>query len=720
MELDDLYDINIIRKSTKFVIDHLFVEPDYNYFNNSTQNEEQEKYWKELCENFEIKTVSKKTNKFNLTLERRKLIFLVFSFHNISSKNYFRYFDKDYISSKEFERDISQVINKGFKLVIIEMERKRKLYKKGNIKSIINIVSNLFGVSWGTKLSLPLRILKENKTRVGSLSTRRLFHRNSRQSLNIPVPKVFEDYFQVVPRINELNVCEITNNYLDSLISELRIDRCSLEKIEYSGIGKSRWSGYNKCIVINYIEQYVLNPTCNLLDIMFCESKKHKITLGLQEGVDPDVISDITIKFHKSKSEVIIIPVEVKTGGVSSAYESRNKENKKSFHEIFNQISYQMITNNSKLGFIMDMESILIVQFEDIRNVSRKQCLNDYQFHLNCRMRCLKYLESDYSINLLLVLLSNQCFIRVPKTQLTHMNELFHTLEMTERDKQDIKEWQLSFMRKDWKSKFGNYDLNEHGDYIHRDEKSLIIPAKCFKCIELIDWVIPSLEEDDFIIDTQKLRPDPTESQMKYFSQVSKVYYKNIDDPNYRSNPMILKVYNPIMGFQRGILPKYAFLESYASLLCMFLNEIQVFLALRHTDSSNNSNNNINYLPCLFQYGMCEFSTTTEFQGFYLLEEYIQPTRELRGKELYDKAEISLMYMHKHNILHGDIHNGNFIYNKEKDRVFFIDFGMSKLIKSRKFKPSYEATLKEKEMKHLAKTCGVYKRYPCRYKRQRH
>ncbi|KAK6464384.1 hypothetical protein DFJ63DRAFT_70148 [Scheffersomyces coipomensis] len=431
MNLKDLYDEDIINKSTRLVIDHLINDPDYNYFNNPIQNEEQERVWEELNKS---PKVNDDNFGFDLTLERRKLIFLVFSFHNISTSNHYRYFDKKYISSFIFLDDIEEVFKTGFSIceeVLLDIKQERNQNGNPIPKSILRTTSYLFGVSWSLKLPMSLRIPLEPDPNDKSYPA---FYYNSISSSDNLVPEILEDYFQVAPKNND----EISDTFFEDLIDNFRIDIDLLQRIGLLGFQDSPGPVRNKATVSSYIKNFIFSPTKNILNGIFSksENENNTILLSQHDGLHPDVPSDFLFIDSKTKSK--IIPVEIRIRGVSDAYESRNDQNQ-TFCEIFNQVAYSMITNNSKFGFVMDMECILIIQFEDIRNLSRRKCFRGNSFYINCRMRCIKYLDSDYSITLLLTLLTSHYFANIPRNQLTHMINLLQTLEMTVEDKLAIR-----------------------------------------------------------------------------------------------------------------------------------------------------------------------------------------------------------------------------------------------------------------------------------------
>ncbi|KAK6461042.1 hypothetical protein DFJ63DRAFT_336958 [Scheffersomyces coipomensis] len=403
----------------------------YNYFNNTIQNEEQERVWEELNKS---PKVNNDTFNFDLTLERRKLIFLVFSFHNISTKNHYRYFDKKYISSFIFLDDIEEVFKTGFSIcdeVLLDIKQERNQNGIPIRKSILRATSYLFGVSWSLKLPMSLRIPLVPDPNDKSYPA---FYYNSTSSSDNLVPEILEDYFQVAPKNN----VEISDTFFEDLIDNFRIDIDLLQRIGLLGFQDSPGPVRNKATVSSYIKIFIFSPTKNILNGIFRMSKNDNktILLSQHDGLHPDVPSDFLFIDSKTKSK--IIPIQIRIRGVSDAYESRNDHNQ-TFCEIFNQVAYSMITNNSKLGFVMDMECILIVQFEDIRPLTRRKCFKDNMFHINCRMRCIKYLESNYSIVLLLTLLTSHYFTNIPRNQLSHMKTLLKTLEMSIEDKLAVK-----------------------------------------------------------------------------------------------------------------------------------------------------------------------------------------------------------------------------------------------------------------------------------------
>ncbi|KAK6462674.1 hypothetical protein DFJ63DRAFT_169379 [Scheffersomyces coipomensis] len=64
--------------------------------------------------------------------------------------------------------------------------------------------------------------------------------------------------------------------------------------------------------------------------------------------------------------------------------------------------------------------------------------------------------------------------------------------------------------------------------------------------------------------------------------------------------------------------------------------------------------------------------------GYYLMEEYLQDDKLDCDFDYFSMlAKESLAQIHSTGLIHGDIHQYNILYNKDRDRVYYIDFGKS-------------------------------------------
>ncbi|KAK6461044.1 hypothetical protein DFJ63DRAFT_314837 [Scheffersomyces coipomensis] len=715
-----LYDYNIIDRSVKFVIGHLMADPDYNYFNNLTENQLQETYWQELMETNEpeesIKIQyegDKVKSKFNLTLERRKLILLIFSFHNISPANYFSCFIKEYITSEDYEFDLTDIIAEGFKYInnegfsYIETEVKRRTTESEEliIESIQKAIKSLFSISWTLKIPISLGISTENESTGAIKST-------SKSKFTYISGNIFEDHFQIEQNFDESDNGEIPDAYLDLLIADFKIDAYLLAKFTNIGFEIGLLDVETEASVSHILYQYVLKHTGLILNAIFSEKERQRtITMLSKFGIDLRIIPNYGFVKSDNKTK-LSVPIEIKNGNIFDAYKSR-KSNPKKFLSLFNQVVFQLASYGSNIGIALDLESIFLVQLRANQDSSRSKNSDGGSYFLNSRVKCMKHFESKYNSKIIILILLHNTFKTLTNEVAESIKNIMKKFKLPEEDKTLVKQWQLDFLRSDWISRFQNYVLNEDGDYVHPIEKSVIIPGKCFRGTEMINWNTPTLKEEDFEIG-ESLHPESkTSSNYIYLSTVSKVKYKGV--PN-NKNGLVLKVYNPIMSPQQGVMPKYVFLETYSCIISSYLLEVQAYNTVSHASplgisedksSVDNTYQGVNYIPHLYQTGFCEFKNAAEFQGMYLLQEFIKPGKELTGEELFEKASIALTDIHAHGVLHGDVHPGNFIYNSEKDRVFFIDFGFSRILKFRNFKPSQEKSLKIKEMMDLAKACGV-------------
>ncbi|KAK6461043.1 hypothetical protein DFJ63DRAFT_214901 [Scheffersomyces coipomensis] len=720
MSLVSLLEYEIIDKSMEFVVDHLIADPNYNYFNDTIENQAQEKYWEELLEikepeesnkseiqneGDEVKSDIKESKKFDLTLERRKLIVMIFSFHNISSRNYFSRFDKEYMKSETFELDIAKVIKAGTRHIASEMERRIKESDKLNIESITDCVEHLFSMSWTLKLPIPLKI-SNTALKDGSIK------QNSKSNFTYTIRNIFEDHFQIEQNIVESDDGEIPDSYLDLLIEDFKIDAYLLAKFDDISFEQERFHIKNESTVSQILYQYVLKHIGDILDSIFSENQEDSI-IGVTKEVGIDLRIIPNYGFVKSDNNTkLSVPIEIKNGNIFDAYKSR-KSNPKKFLSLFNQVVFQLASYGSNIGIALDLESIFLVQLRANQDSSRSKNSDGGSYFLNSRVKCMKHFESKYNSKIIILILLHNTFKTLTNEVAESIKNIMKKFKLPEEDKTLVKQWQLDFLRSNWISRFQNYVLNEDGDYVHPIEKSVIIPGKCFIGASKINWDTPELKEEDFDIG-ENMHPTPiTSANNGYFSRVSKVKFKRV--PNNKKD-LVLKVYNPAMSSPRGVMPKYVFLETYSFIISSYLLEVQAYNMLSHASplgisedlsSVDNTYKGVNYIPHLYQTGFCEFKNAAEFQGMYLLQEFIKPGKELPGEELFEKASIALNDIHGRGVLHGDVHPGNFIYNSEKDRVFFIDFGFSRILKFRNFKPSQEKSLKIKEMMDLAKACGV-------------
>ncbi|KAK6205684.1 uncharacterized protein RJT21DRAFT_118209, partial [Scheffersomyces amazonensis] len=594
--MDKYYDYRILNESTKFVVHRLINEPNYNYFYDPAEKELFDQSWKHLIDN-------QNTDDFfqHLHNNRSRLVLLVFNYHLITPDNYYLRFDKEYISSKQYRSDVSEVIKEGITVSVNMAEEILKgteyISQKG---TIISAVSNLFSLSSLFSVPMPAlsymesQNLAEESPNIGKLITNRY------------TDNFFDTHFQVIPNPIEEVERGIDNESLQQKFINFRIDKDALlqQNVSLDQNFKLR-ENWDRHQVSNYNEFYSLLPAFVLSNLSLIQTGDLS-WYNLSSTLCTNVLS--ISKSHQKD----MICFQIEPCGIAKAYENKYDSNNLKFHELFNRIFHLLVKCNSRIGFAFDMESMLVIQI-DLKNPSptRIKSIDGSVKQLNFHMRCFKHSDSKYSIASIFMILTSFYFNNVQKKDRHSIQNLSNALLSNAADKEENDMWVLDFFKQERESNLSNYIQSSTGSYVHRDYPMIIIPRGTFEVIKDIRFKFQTLMPTCFTIIGNERK---TVLKSDFCIESTKRSYKVVYGVS--NVPMVLKTYNVSYITLRGLLSRRLFLKKYKSTLNSFLLEVCAFLKLqdrRKTDLTN-----------LYQYGFINDSSPNRLGWFYLLERHME------------------------------------------------------------------------------------------------
>ncbi|KAK6462390.1 hypothetical protein DFJ63DRAFT_153972 [Scheffersomyces coipomensis] len=382
------------------------------------------------------------------------------------------------------------------------------------------------------------------------------------------------------------------------------------------------------------------------------------------------------------------VPVEFKYSGLRYAFNAVDNievpfsDLNSSFRELFNQSIYQLLTYKSELGFVIDRSSVYIVKIKSPRVLTQMMNQGDGSNIrvIDCVVSCLEHSTNGNSLGSILTAYLLDYFTGITNERTAKIDTLFRSFKLSDVQKREMVRRKQVFMLRQWVNRFLHYRL-ERGFYVHTIYNAIKIPREIFEITNLIkEWNVRN--ESELTIGRNLRQEEPLE---KHFS---KVFSCKIGDSD---TEVVLKVYDaigaPILNNKSG-LSDQLFFEVYSYVTEMFLCELNSYLTIRGdprgldeeppSSGGNGSLNgllNINCTPYLYEYG---FFAGVSFSGFYLIQQFISDDKLQCDFEHFSTlAKISLSHIHSIGLIHGDIHPYNMIYNRERDRVYYIDFGKS-------------------------------------------
>ncbi|KAK6463679.1 hypothetical protein DFJ63DRAFT_335198 [Scheffersomyces coipomensis] len=349
------------------------------------------------------------------------------------------------------------------------------------------------------------------------------------------------------------------------------------------------------------------------------------------------------------------IPVELKLEGVYNSFKKRNSD----FSDIINQLTYQMLTNSSSIGFVFDRECIMIVKLLDNATPQLK-VENSTQIRLaklRCNIQCIRYIDKNPALLMYKQML--RYLQQATETEKLRVASIFAAMKLTDADKKDVIRGKYAFIRSEWRNKFKGYNpVNDYYiKFIGKEPTNIRIPRGFFD-----------------------------RSLFKYVTNIQRENFEDIISiqNNYKENKT-----------------KYHSNKTFAFSLSMFLNELRCYnilrgvirngLQLRRPPSLQGEASTLNYTPYVYGKGFIDWpsdiiignSNPSNFCGFFLLMEEIPQDYPDTEEEYQQAAEIALRSIHAKGLLHGDVKKRNFRYDGSRGRVIFFDFGLSRYSKDR-------------------------------------
>ncbi|KAK6463480.1 hypothetical protein DFJ63DRAFT_120656 [Scheffersomyces coipomensis] len=739
--MQNFIDFNILAKSSRFVIDKLYNDANYNYFNNAETYEDWNNEWRK---------VKKDTIELSL-LERNRtrLVFWSFNYHVISIQNPYKDFDIEYISGEYCQGDLTHLmksaeyffggVDDDFRNVLREQHENESVHVLDLVRTgCINLfkISFWFSTPCPRLLPKPKSLTKEalanepaevlpnesaedlpakSSHKSGTFlkplrrSTRLIAQRPKSPNISITSSKhktslpdsspnkvsdqsspkntsswvrdqsqsgpsyqykfrsLFKDNLQIASDFQELDT-----HYFEMRYSSIMIDKALLEKFDSTEIKITKGSKTNEQELSYMLKDYLLNPILEFL----IKSSSDSIILNSQSSTTGKVIPE----FKFTKNGTFQIPVQIKFDRISETYNNHTDSKKSAWGEFCNQLLFQILTTKSRVAYAFDTNCVLFIHLDEEATAPR--LINEsFEIQLAFKCKLFEYSSSDFNIVALVLGSMIHNLSLVSEEGSKNVDMIMNKLQIDDSDRDLYRDWQINLMSQDFTTQFSNFQKSGN-KYIKEEYPLVSIPNECYAAVENMRFDFPDLLEEDFIIHPREFRPK-SKPGSGYFSQVRLVNY--IKASSKVKSPLILKVYNPCDYIENGSIDRTEFYKIYSFIVSMFLTEVDSYMKLRNHEPTGidsdrpPSDDSINYLPYLFQYGWCNFNTDSKLVGFYLLLEYIDDSNTVEDAVKYKEAFKALKKIHQdHNMIHGDIKRDNILYSESRKRVYLIDFGLSK------------------------------------------
>ncbi|KAK6461052.1 hypothetical protein DFJ63DRAFT_314844 [Scheffersomyces coipomensis] len=409
-------DINILENSTRFIINHLKDEPNYNYYNDPQQKQQFDHGWNQLIQ---------KQQDYNgpddlLKRNRERLTYLLNNFHIITPENPYPKFDEEYIFDEHYPRDLFAATQDIYFNI---SSLTRTILKEGNEEYIpsskdfiVDLVRKLSSLSWFFSVPMPQRGKVED---FDSKDEHHFKYDNSfvtrdddSQSKGLPCymdggQPVFETRFRYVDK----------SNFQDMISSEIDLHQFKIDKLY---LMDSECIGYYKGITHNksiYFEQCLVQPVQKLLKGLFQE-------VVLEKNYDrvETIIPTCSLSINKLGSE-FSIPIEFKVRGICDLIEkSKDDCNNHDFNRFLNQIVYQTVYYQSEVGLAIDFDCLFGIDLE--LKPERVKMGNRNAIKFQPILNCFKQSSSEYSISFLLLYLTTEYFKTITSEHLQPIKEM--------------------------------------------------------------------------------------------------------------------------------------------------------------------------------------------------------------------------------------------------------------------------------------------------------
>ncbi|KAK6199531.1 uncharacterized protein RJT21DRAFT_121913 [Scheffersomyces amazonensis] len=635
-----------IKESTKFVIQKLINETNYNYFNDPIEKENINKEWQRLIE----KLPEPVDEESKLEINRRQLAFKICNFHIIVPEN--TILDEEYIVSHQYMEDLL-IVNDLVRDEVMHYVRNNNLYKPTSIdRDLIELsVDNLFSISRSVSVPIPRFKINSNNEIDPNIyesilsptsiipidyppTSYRESSRHSRLSSSNYTLKshTFLTLLQIKAISNENNFAD---NSLKMNFDKLIIDKAALQTMKPFVFRIPRrdelYFSYEG-IVSTYIHHFILHAVMHF----FHDDESPK------RYQSPCLNSNCSISYNPDNHE-FNVPFDIKDQGVFEAYQNRNNQLKDTgFHELINEAIYNCLYCKSHIGFVIDMDCVLVVEIDvgASTRMGRVDSIDGGEYQLPCNIRCLRFSDSKYNLTIILMMLIKDYFDNVNTHKEDQVERLFDTLRLTRQDIVDMKKWQHDFVYLEWASKFSHYHQIENGDYAHNIYSYIIIPKECYEEVHHIKYDVEDLNEADFNTNC----PEFCFETYTYF-QVDRL-----------DGTMVLKVYNPYVVSER-LLCNRQFLESYSIALRSFLYEVRAYRIIAEAPKISGKNGIVeNYNSHLYRSGIINWPAIDErYFGFYLLIGYAKhDPYKLKSHNLFMEAQTTLKDIHHNKDRHAE------------------------------------------------------------------
>ncbi|KAK6202375.1 uncharacterized protein RJT21DRAFT_118391 [Scheffersomyces amazonensis] len=462
-------DLNAIQRSTEFVLTKLIEEPSYNFFNDPIQKQILNESWNTLIAR--LPDAIDEESKLERNLQ--KLAFKICNYHVIIPET--TILDEDFVLSKKYKDDHFKIIGEVSEEIVNFYDKSQHV----DNDLVLRYVLKLFALCCCISVPQPrFRVILEQN----EIDKKDSIADNPPSTLSMSkynnCSSTSKIHFKIVPRCDEE---KFSNESLEKMFDKFKIDKDVLRRI-HTPLSDNNYPGPGD--VNGYICYYLLYP---LIRTTFARLR---------------YIRNSSLKESKYKNEVTINGVRniyrygtfflLKDKGIFNAFENRNdKQNNAAFLKLADQVIYNLKVNESRIGFAIDVDCVLIVDINVDSSFYNKpnkiETIDEVVCEVPCSMRCFRFSESKYNVFCLLMMLLYDYFTCVNQTQLGCIDDFFKELELTESDISDNESWKKRFAELDWDSKYSNYHQNENGDYTHNLYPSIIFPQRAYKEIEIFN-----------------------------------------------------------------------------------------------------------------------------------------------------------------------------------------------------------------------------------------
>ncbi|KAK6463140.1 hypothetical protein DFJ63DRAFT_334697 [Scheffersomyces coipomensis] len=388
--MDKYCDRNILLRSASFIFNKVINDPNYNFFNDATAKAEFETEWNHLVSN------QIDDEEHFLENNRTKLVFLVYNYHVLVPGKHFNKLSKCYLYSEQFYLDFDRL--SSLSGILFDALYQTFTGPTDSNPAICRCIGQLYNLS--LIMAMPL-----------VPTTYPILESSSEM---IPFSRIMKFYFELNPKVTLIN-----DDYINRLIHRFVVDKALLGK--WGTIHQTN----EKQILQEMDELQFSRYICSniLLPIQSILLKKFNYAEVLNASELYVDVSEFSIRVRKSRG-YLKVPIEIQESDISIAF---NNQDSVKWKHIMNRILYVMLAYKSKLGFVIGVDCLLIVQIDETPDLFRLDGTQAYS--INCHTRCIKNDDMKYSIPLLLIIFLVDYFQNVKESDQNSMSLLFNNLK---------------------------------------------------------------------------------------------------------------------------------------------------------------------------------------------------------------------------------------------------------------------------------------------------